>query len=487
MTRSLFGLRAKFIGIVFICVIGTTLFTAHYILEKEQALLMEGARRQALSLARASAVLFTNTFIYEELGVIDSADAEAYLAYYVSDVMQTDPRILAFTVMDNNGHPVVQADSHQEHAAEISTSTVHQLQMEQRGTGADARLEISLPLSIESKQWGSCRILFSLRDIENVRITARNEILIILWLCLLASLFVIGFGVDRLVEALQNLSRAMEQITIKKNFFGPLPDLPDRNDEIGHLQRSFKWMVQRLREEEEERARTRKQLFHTDKMATIGSLTASIAHEINNPLAGVILCFNNLVKGKLDGQARKQHVEVIGSGLERIRNIMRDLLDYSRQSALNIQPAAPAELVEKSLSLLEPLAAKSHIKLEVDLPAKLPAVAMDAQKMQQVLVNLLVNAFDAMPDGGTLRLHAEIDDKEFGLVVADTGNGIPEDVRAKIFDPFYTTKGIGKGTGLGLALGKSIVEQHGGRLELRSSDTSGSVFAIHLPRYGKEA
>lgn len=483
------GLRFKFIGIVLLCLTGTIFSTAYYMLEKERDVLMQTARQQATSLTKASAILFTNTFIYEELDMLDESDMIAYLSYYVSDVMRTDPRILAFTVVDKHGREVVSKAAHagRDHAAapRISPQVPAEASVQLLGTGADAVLAVQEPLSIESKTWGACQLLFSLRDIEKARISVRNEILAISAGWLLFSLIIVGFGAEYLITALQKLSDAMVRFTVHGDFSEPFPNLPPRKDEIGQLQHSFEWMVQRLRREEQERAQTKKKLFHTEKMATIGQLTASIAHEVNNPLGGVMLCFNNLVKGNLDDAGREQHIEVINSGLSRIRKIMGDLLDYSRQSSLNMQQAGVDDVVGKSVSLLELFSQKKRVSLSALLPGETPPILMDSTKIQQVLVNLLLNAIHATPEGGAVTLEGQLHDDSFTFIISDTGPGIDKAIQGKIFDPFFTTKGE-KGTGLGLALAKSIVDQHGGRLELVQSTARGSIFAIHLPRTGKD-
>ncbi|MBC16955.1 MAG: histidine kinase [Desulfovibrio sp.] len=479
------GLRFKFIGIVLLCISGTIFSTAYYMLDKERELLMDTARQQALSLTKASAIVFTNTLIYEELDMIDESDMVDYLSYYVADVMRTDPRIEAFTVVDKHGRIVVENTVRNDGRESAVPEAVNDTEIELIGQGVDAMFVITKPLAIESKQWGYCRLQFSLEDIEKARIAARNEVFAISGACLLFSLMVIGFSVDYLVKSLQRLSDAMERFTVNGDFSKPFPDLPERKDEIGQLQQSFKWMVKRLHREEQERNRTKEQMFHTEKMATIGQLTASIAHEVNNPLGGVLLCFNNLMKGRLDEDAHRQHVEVINSGLERIRTIMRDLLDYSRQSSLNIQQTDVSDVVHKSLSLLELFSKKRDVDIQVDLPEPLPLIQMDGAKIQQVFVNLLVNAIHATPDGGTITISGQAVEDSFTFLISDTGTGIAPEIQDRIFDPFYTTKDVGQGTGLGLAIAKSLIERHGGKLELRSSDSSGSVFAISFP-YSEE-
>lgn len=479
--RKLLGLRFKIIGTFLLCIALTVFVISYYLLEKERELLTETARQQALSIAGASAILFTNALIYEELDMLNQADMIDYLSYYVDDVMHTDPRILAFVVVDKMGRHVVRAGS-EERARQLDAHLESPEQdVQVLGAGFDAALMVAVPLAIESKRWGYCGIIFSLESIENARTTARNEILLISGCFLVLSLCCVGLLVGYQVKSLHTLSEAMESFTVTKDFTKPFPEFPPRNDEIGQLQASFKWMAQRLRREEQERAKTEEQLFHAEKMGTIGQLTASIAHEINNPLGGVMLCFNNLIKGKLDEAARAQHIEVINSAIERIRKTMRDLLDYSRQSTLNIAPSTMDAVIEKCLSLLELVARKRNISISVDLPEDAPLILMDSIKIQQVIVNLLINALHAMPEGGIVEISGEVHEGYFSLWVADSGTGIPDDIQDKIFNPFYTTKKAGEGTGLGLALSRSLVEQHGGQIFLLKSTAAGSVFCVNLP------
>lgn len=480
------GLRFKSIATVLLCIIGAIFFTAHYMLKDEQELLVNRARQQALSLSKASAVLFTNTFIFEELDMLDENDMIDYMEYYVDDVMRTEPRILAFQVLDKRGRPVVRRETAGLRGRPFTVPAVAGEDIRESGEGADALLAVTIPLSIESRNWGWCGLLFSMEDIERARIVSRNDVFAISATWILFSLLAVGVAAEYLIKALHELSDGMERFTVNKDFSKPFPDLPTRGDEIGQLQRSFEWMVKRLRREEQERTRTKEKMFHTEKMATIGQLTASIAHEVNNPLGGVMLCFNNLTKGRLDGRERAQHIEIINSGLSRIQKIMGDLLDYSRQSAMNLGLADVGEVIRKCVSLLDLYGRKQRASIHVDVPAGLPPVPMDAPKIQQVLVNLLVNAVQAMPDGGDIRITASLDEEYLTLLVSDSGGGIPEAIRDRIFVPFYTTKNE-EGTGLGLALSKSLIEQHGGRLELLRSDGTGSVFSIRLPRARKDA
>lgn len=479
------GLRSQFILLAFLCIAGTITLTSYRVIERERRLLEGTLQQQGLMLGKTSAILFTNAFIYEELGLLESAGMAEYLEYYVTDVMAMDSRIVSFLVFDKDHHIVTHNDI-RHYGTFFQTEDYDLLEhnnqpvIRQKVIDGKPLLEILVPLAIESKQWGGCRILLSMREIENAAMQLQLEVLRAASISLLISFLIIGFAADYFIKPLQKLSHAMELITTKGDISTPVPDLPHRKDEIGQLQQSFQWMTSRLQDEEKARLQTLEKLVHTEKMATVGQLTASIAHEINNPLGGVILCFNNLTEGKLDEKSREQHVEVIHASLKRMRETMRDLLDYSRQSELSIRKKPLSEIVYRSIALIEVMMKQQGIELRMDLPQDLPEVFLDSFKMQQVIVNIAVNAIHAMSSGGILRIAGDFDDEYVSLTLSDTGPGIPEELHAKIFDPFFTTKEPGKGTGLGLALSRSIVEQHGGKLLLAQTGTAGSSFAIVL-------
>jgi two-component system NtrC family sensor kinase len=230
-----------------------------------------------------------------------------------------------------------------------------------------------------------------------------------------------------------------------------------------------------------DRSQLEQQLRHADRLATIGQLAAGVAHELNEPLAN-ILGFAELIAKQSDLPAQA------GSDLEKIisasmhgREIVKKLLIFARQVHAQKRPIDLNRIIEESLYLLESRCAKEGIEVVRQLAPELPLIFADPAQIQQVLVNLAVNAIQAMPDGGSLHIRTRIRGDRIGLIVSDTGSGMSEDVRKQIFLPFFTTKDVGQGTGLGLSVVHGIVTAHGGSLEVASEPRRGSRFIVTLP------
>lgn len=230
-----------------------------------------------------------------------------------------------------------------------------------------------------------------------------------------------------------------------------------------------------------EKRRIEEQMRRAEKLAAVGQLSAGIAHEINNPLGGIRLCFNNLMTTSMDEETSKMHIELINSGLARIQDIIRQLLDFSKQSSLNISEVSVKKMIEDVLRLTDYLISKKGIAVVMNQIQDMPHVQVDLNKMEQVFLNIILNAVHAMDGGtGTLTIETSSDNGYCDIRFTDNGPGIPDDVMPSIFDPFFTTKSVGDGTGLGLSVCKSIVEQHNGRIMVENFE-KGARFTVRLP------
>jgi two-component system, NtrC family, sensor kinase len=259
-----------------------------------------------------------------------------------------------------------------------------------------------------------------------------------------------------------------------------------KNDEIGELAESFNNMVRKL-------AETQRQLYQSDKLASIGRLAAGLAHEINNPLTGVLTNSTYLLKRVKDRPEIQDELEVIVRETKRCRDIVKGLLDFARQSKPEKQLCDINEVVSRAIRFLQNQFSLHRIELELNFQPNLPLVKVDVSQMQQVLVNLFINADDAIGESGgriTVSTAAAQSEKagnglappegNIQITIMDSGCGIPAEDLSKIFDPFFTTKGQ-KGNGLGLAMVWGIVEKHEGRISVASKVGEGTTITILLP------
>lgn len=234
---------------------------------------------------------------------------------------------------------------------------------------------------------------------------------------------------------------------------------------------------------QQERTRLRDQLFQQEKMVLIGQIAASVAHELNTPL-GTILLRVQLVEQQTQDDGDLSDLKVIESEAQRCRRIIDSLLGFSRRSEGIVSKASVDSLIQESRSLVEHDLSLKDISLQVDNADDGAAVRVDANQIHQVLLNLVTNAADAMPNGGRLHIKTQLlsDENMVEIEVVDDGCGMEPDVLGRAFDPFFTTKERGKGTGLGLAICQRIVEEHEGTIEIQSQPGQGTTVSIRLPQ-----
>jgi signal transduction histidine kinase len=220
----------------------------------------------------------------------------------------------------------------------------------------------------------------------------------------------------------------------------------------------------------------------------MGQLAAGVAHEVNNPL-GVVLMYTHLLLEEVEkSHPIQEDLTMIAKEADRCKKIVSGLLDFARQNRVLLQTNDVRELVERSLRAVP---APEHIRVEVEHQLEDPLCECDLDQMIQVLTNLVSNAIAAMPDGGTLRIQTRGDEKQVYFVVADTGIGIAKENMSKIFTPFFTTKKMGKGTGLGLAVTYGIVKMHRGDIRVKSNPDAaagptGTMFTVTIPRQARQ-
>jgi two-component system NtrC family sensor kinase len=256
--------------------------------------------------------------------------------------------------------------------------------------------------------------------------------------------------------------------------------------EFAELAQGFNAMADALRARDEKlREFTRRKIMESERLAVIGQLAAGVAHELNNPLQGIV-AYSHLLrerKGHNGGNGSDAWVEKIVTQADRCTAIVRGLLDFARPRTPVKKPTAVKALVEGCVSLVEDQALFHNIEVVRHFGADVPDVVVDPSLMQQVFMNLIINAAEAMPEGGRLAVTTRVDPTD-GMVeveIADTGRGIAQADLDRIFDPFFTTKAVGHGTGLGLAISFGIVKEHHGTISVESEVGKGTTFNVSLP------
>lgn len=486
----LFSLQGKFIMVASVCAILFTTAGGLIIISREEALYRQDLVNQGKVVAEVSSLMLTNVLVYNELGMMDDRDLNDFLDYFIIELTKRDKKIKHVEVIDTMGAIIACSDIFRCGEVSRDRETLSVLGSMQT-TISPGRFEdepvinIAVPLNISSKSWGGLRIVLSAKGVDVAIALLRKEILYIAVLFSLLSLLVVRVGAKILAKPVIRLSRIMDGIKDNVDLeqaeaIHELSVLRKRRDEIGALQNSFLWMVQRLRDADLEHKKAMETLVQTEKMVSIGRLASGVAHEINNPLGGIAICFKNLVQLDLDDAARKEHIEVIHDSLQKIEKIVGQLLHFSRMTVKNQQPGDINALVNRILFLLNYRMAEKGIRVKTEL-AYLQPVMMDENMIGQVLMNILINALQAMNGNGLLTIRTEREDERCVVTVEDTGPGIPADVLSCIFEPFFTTKAVGDGTGLGLSISKSIIEQHGGEIIVENQTDHGARFMIKIP------
>lgn len=287
-----------------------------------------------------------------------------------------------------------------------------------------------------------------------------------------ASLFLARF----FTRPLQNFVKATQALSQNESAEVPLP--VHRGDEIGELARSFQDMIQAIREREKNIADTGVKLAHSARLATIGQMGASIAHEVKNPLMAMH-GHAKVLKQKADNQELVEIADILVKESERCNQILQQMLRFSRSDSQEKANLILKELVESTLQLVRAEAKRRHVEIRSVWKGD-PIVQGNAQQIQQVFLNILLNAIQAAPTGSTIDVVIEEKNHQAILSVQDRGPGISEEIRSKIFDPFFTTKDKKEGSGLGLSIAATLIAEQGGHIDFESSP-QGTRFDICLP------
>ncbi|NLF56318.1 MAG: histidine kinase, partial [Candidatus Hydrogenedens sp.] len=238
-----------------------------------------------------------------------------------------------------------------------------------------------------------------------------------------------------------------------------------------------------LQESHQELADAHQRLVQTERLASMGELSAGVAHEINNPL-GTVLLYSHMLLRRIRDEESKKDLEMIASEATRCKNIVRGLLDFTRQSHVTKVPTDMSGLIDDIFAIMKPRAEAAGVALSCGVVPGMPVIAADPDQIKQVIVNLVRNGIEAIGhDHGEVRITARPlgNGESVEIKVSDNGSGIPKENISRLFTPFFTTKEMGKGTGLGLAIAYGIVKMHYGDINVSSEEGKGTTFTLSLP------
>jgi two-component system NtrC family sensor kinase len=280
--------------------------------------------------------------------------------------------------------------------------------------------------------------------------------------------------VKKLASASKELANGNLEIKVQKT----------SDDELGELADAFNTMAFALRERDERlKEFTRKKFMESERLALVGQLAANVAHELNNPLQGIVTYSHLLLEKNICNEPTNQNIEKIVTQANRCRDIIRGLLDFSRQRKPDKTLSDINSIISEGISLVENQALFQNVQIVMNLDQNLPKVVIDPSQIVRVFINLIVNAAEAMEGNGKLTITSSTDTKKgcIEVDVADTGSGIKAENFDKIFDPFFTTKETGHGVGLGLAISYGIIKEHKGSISVESKVGKGTTFVVRLP------
>lgn len=308
---------------------------------------------------------------------------------------------------------------------------------------------------------------------------SRVMIIVSLVFMLLFMFYLASLLIKAVLAPLGRFVRYAERIG--RGDYSPIKPVRKYRDEFSDLAMTFNRMLDEVKVRQE-------QLMQSGKMAAVGTLTSGIAHELNNPLNNIGLNTEALIDGfeEYPDERKLALLKQIEVQVERASATVRNLLDFTRKESPVFTRLAVGTVLESSARLMANEMKLAGVTLETDLEEGLPEIRGNPMSLQQVFVNLFLNAVQAMPEGGRLTVRARREAEGVRVDVADTGRGIPPEQLDRIFEPFFTTKDPGEGTGLGLSVTYGIIEKHGGRITVESDPGRGSVFSVFLPAAGEE-
>ncbi len=476
------SLQKKFILIAFLSVLVLAVIVSIFVATKTRSALYNATEQKGRMLAHTVSVLIVNELIYEKLGLVEEG---GLIDNYVRELYRRQELELEYVaVLDNNLQVISHSDFDEfgkfykdpfvkdaQHAVDVLVKKTRH---------SDSRieaLEFAIPLSIEGKRWGV--LLFSL-SLESVAREARVILFQILSLALMALLFLfvlIYFLSQRFIRPIIDMSHAMAEVEVgmvEKTI--PVTG----KDELSQLAESYNEMVRRIRDANEEMKLAHEKLLQSEKLATLGVLSSSVAHRINNPLGGLFNCVRMLQRRGNEPEFRENYLALVEEGLDSIEETVGQLLWTAGKRDGEEKHSDVSTVLSSVVKFLDYRMRRQNVTYLEGIASALE-IPVAPHDLEEILLNTMINAIQAMENSGRLTVTARKQGSEIILQIEDTGTGIPDDKLAKVFDLFYSTKKAGEGTGLGMWMTYELVKKYKGHIELQSTEGKGTTVFITIP------
>jgi len=487
MTQHRSGIKIKIMLVTGSVITFIMMTISLSILFQWRAIIIEKQIANSESIANAFSIPVLDALIYAEQ---EDLQKEYLLETYIDNYMTKVEGIKYISILDNNLQVIAHSNKKEFNRilndpvskSIIKTNTIISSILFDEKAGWI--IETASPLQIGGKRSGVARIGF---DAEPIRSEIRNIFFLLFALTLIVNagtLFVLYLLINKITSSLNKLVVEVENLDFdsEESF-----NLPETNDEIGFLVFQFNNLKKRLSLSKQQLAKAQKQIYQSEKLASIGRLASGVAHEINNPLNGIKNCLYAIHKEPENLKQTKEYLTLVNEGMDYIENVVQKLLGFARKQSTTLETIDINDLISKVVRLLEYKLKQKNIELTLTLKEGLPVFKADSQLIQEVIMNLLMNSLDAVSSKGEIVITSYYhDEKRIAFSVADNGAGIKADELQNIFDPFYTTKEPGIGTGLGLSVSLGIVEQHGGKILVESSPMTETKFTVILPIEGND-